>query len=320
LVPLEPLSSHTPEGYPAFGLTTADLLAAFLSGRNPRTRDAYRADLADFAAFAGASILDIAAQWLLSRGHGPANALALSYRAHLVERGLSVATINRRLAALRSLVKLARTLGLIAWTLDVSNGKAEPYRDTRGPGRSGFRAMLDQLEQRRDAKGSRDRAILRLLYDLALRRAEVVSLDVDDVDLDAGTWAVLGKGHTSRLLMTLPELTKAALRDWLTVRGEEPGPLFVNFDHAGKHGRLTATSVYRIVAKLGQQVGIKARPHGLRHAAITDALDLTHGDVRSVQKFSRHRSLAVLTLYDDSRVDRAGQVARLVAEASCLGT
>jgi integrase/recombinase XerC len=56
-----------------------------------------------------------------------------------------------------------------------------------------------------------------------------------------------------------------------------------------------------------------ARPHGLRHAGITEALDLTKGNIRAVQRFSRHRDLRILNLYDDNRIDLGGDVARLVA-------
>ena len=55
------------------------------------------------------------------------------------------------------------------------------------------------------------------------------------------------------------------------------------------------------------------RPHGLRHAAITEALDLTKGNVRAVQRFSRHRDLRTLTIYDDNRQDLAGEIARQLA-------
>ena len=58
------------------------------------------------------------------------------------------------------------------------------------------------------------------------------------------------------------------------------------------------------------------RPHGLRHASITAALDITGGDVRAVQRFSRHRNLTTLTVYDDNRLDLGGKVARLVAEGA----
>ena len=56
------------------------------------------------------------------------------------------------------------------------------------------------------------------------------------------------------------------------------------------------------------------RPHGVRHASITDALDCTNGNIRVVQRFSRHRDLRVLTRYDDNRRDLGGEMARLVAE------
>ena len=62
-------------------------------------------------------------------------------KADLLKRGLATATIARRLAALRSMVKLARALGRIAWTLDIAGPKAEPYRDTRGPGLDGWRTL-----------------------------------------------------------------------------------------------------------------------------------------------------------------------------------
>jgi len=292
----------------------ARLVEAFLSGRSPTTILAYRKDLETFAAFAGQRSLDDAAGLLLARGHGAANALALSYRTHLIERKLAAATVNRRLAALRSLVKLARTLGLVSWTLEVANVKSEPYRDTRGPGRHGFLLLLDELAERDDAKGKRDLAALRLLYDLALRRSEVVGLDLEDVDLDEGTVLVLGKGRAEKARLTLPAKTRLALRGWLAVRGGEPGALFVNFDRAGKGRRLTASGLYKAVRRLGERAGVRVRPHGLRHSAITEALDLTHGDLRSVQRFSRHRDVRVLETYDDNRRDLAGEVASLVAE------
>lgn len=94
--------------------------------------------------------------------------------------------------------------------------------------------------------------------------------------------------------------------------GEDPGPLFPSLDRAKRGGRLSSTSVYRMVRALGAAVGLAVRPHGLRHTAITAALDLT-GDLRAVQRFSRHRDVRVLTRYDDNRADLGGDVARRVA-------
>src|SRR5215468_12372336 len=201
----------------------ARLLDAFLAGRKEETIKAYRADLEDFQAFVRASTLDQAAGLLMARGLGEANALALAYRTHLMERNLAAITINRRLTALRSMIKLARTLGLVPWTLEIQGMKTEGYRDTRGPGRNGFRALLEVLNGRSDAKTVRDRAILRLLFDLGLRRKEVITLDLEDFDRQAGTLAVLGKGRTAKNALTLPPQTKQALETWLEARGQEPG-------------------------------------------------------------------------------------------------
>jgi integrase/recombinase XerC len=291
----------------------AALVAAFLAGRNERTLRAYRNDLEDFRSYLKAGDVDEAARILLSRGHGEANALVLAYRADMVTRKLQAATVNRRLAAVRSLVKLARTLEMVPWSIEVENLKAQAYRDTRGPGRQGFRRLMEEAGSRTDRKALRDRAVLRLLHDLALRRAEVVSLDVEDVDLESGSVTILGKGRTQKERLSLPEPTKAALSSWIGARGTEPGPLFLNFDRAGKGARLTGTGLYLVVRDLGRKAGLTVRPHGLRHAGITEALDLTNGNIRAVQRYSRHRDMRILNVYDDNRADLGGDVARLVA-------
>jgi integrase/recombinase XerC len=299
-------------------ITPADLIGHFLSSRSKRTIQAYRQDLEDFRQFIGAGSIDQAAAILIGSGHGQANGLALSYLAYLRDRGLQAATINRRLAALRSLVKLARTLGLVPWALEISNLKAKSYRDTQGPGRDGFHRLLAAAAAQKNGKGARDRAILRLLYDLALRRGEVVALNLADLDLETGKLAVLGKGQTEKLSMTLPEPTKKALTDWLTVRGTEPGPLFYNFDHAGKGRRLTGTSLYRLIRRLGEKSGIKTRPHGLRHTAITEACKIAQvSDIglEEVLDFSRHADIRVLLVYRDRERNVQGRLSTLVAGA-----
>lgn len=301
------------------GSAVGRLVDAFLAGRSPQTLRAYRADLADFAHFAGVPSVEAIPSVLLTAGQGGANELALCYRAHLArERGLAPATVNRRLAALRSLVKLARTIGVVPWSLDVEGVRAESYRDTRGPGKEGFTKLLEALAGRQDAKGLRDRALIRLLFDLGLRRAEACRLDAEDLDERAGTVAVLGKGRAQKVRLTLPEPTRAALAAWLDVRGRQAGPLLVSLDRARKgDGRLSGSAVWQIVRQLGRAAGVGVvRPHGLRHAAITAALDVTKGDVRAVQRFSRHKNLQTLLRYDDARQDLAGDVARKVAEAA----
>jgi integrase/recombinase XerC len=297
----------------------ARLLTAFLAGRSAATMRSYAGDLREFAAFCFAPTAEGAAALFLSRGPGAANELALHYKAHLVGRKLAANTVNRRLAALRSLVKLARTLGLVGWVLEVEGMPTQAYRDTAGPGVPVFRRLLARLEGRTDPKGVRDRAVLRLLFDLALRRKEVVGLDVEDFDVQLGTVAVLGKGKAEKVRLTLPNPTRVALEAWLNVRGSSTGPLFTSLDRARKgDGRLTGGAVYAIVRHLGEAEGVRVRPHGLRHSAVTAALDAGL-DVRQVRRFSRHARLDTLLVYDDNRQDLAGEVARRVAAAGSEG-
>lgn len=303
---------------PDAGVQVHELLHAFLSGRCPRTLKAYGQDLADFQAFSKSTTIDDAARALFSQGHGKANLLLLEYRTHLVERGLQSATVNRRLASVRSLVKLGKTLGVVDWSLDIQNVKSESYRDTKGPGKQGFIFMLQELAGKKTKKAVRDTAILRLLYDLALRCGEVVALDCDDVQITPKVINVIGKGKTSKQQLTLPEPTASALESWLQVRGIEPGPLFLNLDRAGKGSRLTGVSIYRIVRRLGERRGFKVRPHGLRHTAITEACKVAaeHGiGLEEVLDFSRHSrsSIAVLMVYRDRERNIQGQLSSMIA-------
>lgn len=291
----------------------ADILAAWLAGKDAATVAAYRRDLESFRAYLAPH--DLTA--FLAVDAGTAHATAHGYRAALLAQGLAPATINRKLSALRSVVTFGRMVGAVAWTLELPGVESAKYRDTRGPGVGGVRAMLATFTGRTDAKAARDAAVVRLLFDVALRRAEVVSLDLAHLDLAAGTLAVLGKKRRERERLTLPAPTRAALAAWVALRGDAPGPLFGNFDRAGKGSRLTGRSVARIVAAVGDAAGLgTVRPHGLRHAAITHALDVAGGDVRRVARFSRHRDVRTLTIYDDNRADLGGEVAALVAGAA----
>lgn len=294
------------------------LLEAFLSNRTHETWRGYRQDLLDFSLYLGAKTPEEAVAHLLDQNQAEANALIFAYRRSLLERNLASSTVNRKLSTIRSLLKLARILGLCTYSIEIENLKVELYRDTRGPGTDGVRKMMDILKDRPDPKSCRDFAMLRLLYDLALRRTEVVSLDLSHLDLEEKALWVLGKDRNNRQRLSLPPETYTALAAWVKVRrklSDEPGPLFLSFSPAHPKGRLSDSALYRIVRGLGEKVGLKVRPHGLRHAAITEALDVTRGDVRAVQRFSRHKSLNILLMYDDQRRDLAGEVSRLVAKS-----
>ena len=299
------------------------LYEAFFASKGRETRRAYEASVALFAGYlAGRRGLQhleaaTAVAELLGAGAGPANLLALEFREAIRARPLSPGSVNRHLSCLRSVVALARTFGMVSWELSVPNLKgAGAYRDTRGPGRSAVRSMLDDLARRPGAKAVRDRALLRLLYDLGLRRFEASGLDVAHVDLVGARVSVLRKGKSERILLSMPAPTVRALAKWLALRGSSPGALFVGF-RGGKGKRLAASGVYGAVRKMGRDVGSRVRPHGLRHTAITEACKRAQAagiGLDEVRQFSGHANVATLMVYRDNERNVQGRIAALVAE------
>jgi len=290
------------------------LLAVFLADKAERTARTYAADLEAFAAWmAEAGVADAkspvdALVELLGGGRGHANAVVSLYRGAM-RRRLAASTTNRRLATLRSVAAKAGELEMTPWTLTVRNLKARPMRDTAGPGRQNVRAMLAHAEAMGGEIGLRDAAMVMLLYGLALRREEVVSLDFEHVDLSRPAVAVLGKGRTDREWIVCPLEVQEALAAWMVARGGEPGPLFCSLSRAHGRGRLTGNGLLTVVRRLGEAVGCRATPHGLRHTAITDAIQSQRYSLTDVQTFSRHADLRTLQVYFDAALGVARDIA-----------
>lgn len=272
---------------------------------NENTRRAYRQALLHLAVFLKVSSPEEALSKLLHAGRGGSSALALEYLGWMQQAGCASSTMAARIAALRSLLKLAREVGIIEWEFSVRGPKVEYVLDTRGPGAEKIGAVLRSLALRKDPPGRRDHALIWLLYGLGLRASEVVGLDLEHVDFSKGRVSILGKARKAREWLTVPEQAMTALRGWMVARGVEPGPLFTGMRDGG---RLRRESLWRVTTRYGL-----GRPHGLRHSAITRALDLTNGDVRRVRLFSRHRNLNTLIVYDDLRQDVGGTLAQAVA-------
>lgn len=294
------------------------LFSAWIASQTANTRQAYTKDIASFAAFVGEPTAAHAMRRLLSVAPGDGNAMLLDYRTHMTGEGLSPTTVNRRLSAIRSAVRLARTLGHTLWTPEIAGLKAQAFRDTRGPGLDGTRELISiALTDTNRSVATRDTAFIRLMFDLALRRGECVSLDLEDVDLAGKRIWVLGKGRTQKEARTLPDKTAAALAAWIEARrahvSAEQKAVFVSLSGRGRGQRITGRSVHRIIAAIGDLAGIKTRPHGLRHASITAALDLNNGDVRAAQQHARHANPQTTMIYDDNRRDLAGSVAHGIA-------
>ena len=296
-----------------------DLIRTFLDGRSPSTLTAYSRDLDDFARFLSGSRQEAIGRFF-SQPAPAANSDVLRYRHDLVARHLAPATVNRRLAAIRSLTKIARLLGVVPWAVEVQDVPQETLRDTRGPGVETVAEMLRLAAAPRDTYAVRNVAMLRVMFDLALRVSEVRQLDVADLELDRGALWVSGKGRAEKEVLSLPEITQEAITAWLQVRGAASGPLFLTLgprrNRRRSNRRFTTRGIYRIVSELGEQAGGKVWPHGLRHTAITSAVEAAqeHGvTLDEVRQFSRHKNINTLLVYRDRVRDVQGRLAALVA-------
>ncbi len=321
--PTQPLESLN-WGEDALRLLLAD-------SRSEQTKRAYAADLRDFFGGQGREACPSSVEWLCRL---PVGALALElneFKARLIMRGLAESTINRRLAAVRSLLRMARRLG--APCADpaglVSSEKVSSYRDTRGPAVGDVIRLL-AAPDRRTLSGLRDYALLVLLAENALRRAEVCGLSIGDFDAAEKRLRILGKGRgTQREWITLSPVAVQAICAYLDARAGDgkyltsnnPAtargmPLLVGMSrrHRGQSVRLSPNGLYKILQGYGKRVlGRPLHPHGLRHAAITATLDATGGDLRTAQRLSRHSDVRTLIKYDDNREDLQGRATGLLS-------
>jgi integrase/recombinase XerC len=308
LVPLLPKNRLAPDsGYDSL---LDDWLAR---SRSPHTKRMYKSNIRAFFESLGYQITpDILAQFLLLDGH-QAFELVSQYHGSLIARRLAPATINQKLAALKSLVNYASMSGKCHYTLTLIKAeKLTQYRDTSGIPKEQFKKMLDEVDTL-TIKGLRDKAILLLLWGNALRRSEVADCDVSDYSPSLGELIITGKGKIGQPeTISLGKSAISALSHWLEARKEytPDAPLFCA-THKGYWGnRLHTHSIYKLVQKYALSAGIDKvmSPHRIRHSSITEALTLTNGDVRKVQKLSRHSNLNTLMIYDDNRQNLQGEV------------
>ncbi|MEJ2428567.1 MAG: tyrosine recombinase XerC [Deltaproteobacteria bacterium] len=154
--------------------------------------------------------------------------------------------------------------------------------------------------------GSRDRAILEVLYSCGLRVSELTALNLDGVELELGIIRVTGKGNRERIV-PLGSKAREALFDYMQKRREllgmqvEHGALFLN----NRGGRLSSRSVARLLKKHMQRcnIGRPLSPHGLRHSFATHLLD-AGADLRAVQEMLGHVSLSTTQRYTHLSIDK----------------
>ncbi|HXF95720.1 MAG TPA: tyrosine-type recombinase/integrase [Gemmatimonadales bacterium] len=286
----------------------AQFVAFLAKERNdsPHTVKAYARDVAAFAAFCddfyGGSWSWAGVDRLAIRG----------FLGALERRGLARASVARALSALRTFYRF----------LNLSRGiEVNPARAARTPRRARpLPTYLDRAEMERlfaDAAARaagggfaelRDLAILELFYSTGIRLAELVGLNLADVDLVSDQVKVRGKGKKERLV-PLGGHAARALRNYFRARdvlladvgGGDRRAVFLT--RRGR--RLGARGVQRAVRRMldGLARGRDVRVHSLRHSFATHLLD-AGADLRAVQELLGHASLSTTQVYTHTSVER----------------
>lgn len=236
----------------------------------------------------------------------------VAIRAQLLDRDLAPATINVALAALRGIAREAWKLQLLSAEELARITSVKSARGTRLPaGRSISRGELGALLAACTADptpaGTRDGAVIAVLYAGGLRRAELAGLTIGDWTRDTAELRIRqGKGNKQRQVYLVAGAARA-LEDWLQVRGVWPGPLFVAINKGGNLGtrHLTAQAVYNVLHKRARAAGITdLSPHDLRRTFVGDLLD-AGADIATVQQLAGHANVQTTARYD-----RRGEAAK----------
>ncbi len=278
------------------------------------TLKAYRSDLERFVNFLG-EYFDREPSALRP---GDVDPIAVrAFLAAMTRDGLASRSRGRALSAVRSFFGfLCRRAWLDA---NPAAGVRTPKQETTLP-RHLRPGEVERLVESPSRPGTgsatalehRDRALLEVLYATGLRVGELVGLDWRDVDLSARVLRVLGKGGKERMVPFGREATAALrtwLEDWETLHDHTSGeePVFVNY----RGGRLSDRSVRRIIDRHAAAAGLPAgvHPHTLRHTFATHLLE-EGADLRAIQEFLGHASLATTQRYTHVEIERLLRVYR----------
>ncbi len=255
---------------------------------SPLTCKNYRRDLQTLAAYCEQSAVD---GWEnLDSEH------VRAFSASCFRKGLSAKSIQRRLSAARTFFRY-----LIREKVVKKNPVATvsaPKARKRLPGNLDADRMARLLDIPGDGPlVDRDRAILELLYSSGLRLAELVDLNVGDIDMRDATVRVTGKGNKDRIV-PVGRFALKALRQWAVTRGDlanaDEKALFVS----NRGQRIAPRSVQARVKHWAKRQGIDANvyPHLFRHSFATHVLESSH-DLRGVQELLGHANISTTQVY-----------------------
>ena len=235
--------------------------------------------------------------------------LVRSWMVYLMEKGRSVATVNRKLSSLRSFYRFLLRRRVV--DLDPMLKVVGPKKQKTLPSFLRVQEMdrlLDECSVNEGFEGVRDRLILEMFYATGIRLSELIGLSDADVNLSAKLLKVTGKRNKQRLIPFGEELWRDLL-GYIELRNEtlpdRDDALFVRKD--GK--RMYPELVYKIVRRnLSKVATLKKRsPHVLRHTFATAMLN-GNAELQAVKELLGHESLATTEIYTHTTFEELKKV------------
>lgn len=244
----------------------------------------------------------------LSGEYNDANLISVNYsqiRAWIVslsDDGISNSSINRKISSLKSFYKfLLKTKQIEASPLLKHKALKSPKKLQIPFSEKELDLVLNQIKYTADFEGIRDKLIVDLFYTTGIRRAELINLKLQNVDLSAGTLKVLGKRNKERIIPILP-VVENQIKLYLDERShlqsiEDKECFFLLL----KGVKLNDSFVYRLINHYFSNVSekVKKSPHILRHTFATHLLN-NGADINSVKELLGHSSLASTQVYTHS--------------------
>lgn len=245
--------------------------------------------------------------------HGAHHNSYLDFKRALAKRtDISIATKNKYLAAARVFLKEANRLGLIR--ADITQN-IKLFSQTKKHKRDGLsEEEISKLTQAistlpETPRNTRLRAILSLLVFQGLRQVEIIRLDVRDIDFVSKTAFIRGKGRDDKERIYLHPETVRALKAYIKSNRIADGALFTSQSNNSRTKRLTTRGLRGIVKATLKQLGIEKTTHGFRHYFTTRLIKTYKGDLLKVAQYTRHKSIEMLQVYNDS-INQAADLPR----------
>lgn len=224
----------------------------------------------------------------------------LEFKRYLKGRDdFTAATKNKYLASARVFLKELARNGVIPVdiTLNIKSFKQSKKHKKKGLSEGEITKLSERIRDLPDTPRNARLKVLFCLFALqGLRQIEAVRLNVEDLDLVNGLAWIQGKGEDDKELIYLHPETVRGLRNYVREVGIGSGALFKSLSN-NKSKRLTSRAIKQGFGALFEELGINKTVHGFRHYFVTHLLKSF--DVGTVRKFSRHKSLDMLIVYDD---------------------